>query len=354
MIRTSAKDTPSARPLCARASTFIPSTTCFCVRRIRKSISRALCTPPTLPLLRWPRCVSLPSASGCWRPSYVPGLEGGAHAKLRDVGFSGGRDNFRDFCARIFASDEPRFLRTEHDHLVVFRHADLRAFGSAPQVGNVPPAILYPGRFRQTPGCDRTPGSIGAGHRQSGVHRQPADSWTDAKDPDQLARPQARRSDGGPRARNAQAIIDTVNDGDEIDFVSEFAETLTTNFWAALLHLTDKGNRRHSQLRPRNDAALPAHPDSKRIWQALDRAFAEYAQPPQPGGGARASAENDPLITDIAAQLAALNFADDPLRAGIVPKSVGDFLAGNLVDGFHTAALASANTIYVLARHPEA
>ena len=59
-------------------------------------------------------------------------------------------------------------------------------------------------------------------------------------------------------------------------------------------------------------------------------------------------------MTDLAAQLAALDFPDDPQRAGIVPKSVGDLLAGNLVDGFHTAVLASANTIYALVRHPEA
>jgi cytochrome P450 len=33
---------------------------------------------------------------------------------------------------------------------------------------------------------------------------------------------------------------------------------------------------------------------------------------------------------------------------------LGQFLAGNLVDGVHTASLASANTFYVLVNHPEA
>ena len=66
---------------------------------------------------------------------------------LRDVGFCGGRDNFRAFCTRVFARDEPRFLRTEQDQLVVFRHADLRAFGAAPEVGNVPQACFIPAGF---------------------------------------------------------------------------------------------------------------------------------------------------------------------------------------------------------------
>jgi cytochrome P450 len=85
----------------------------------------------------------------------------------------------------------------------------------------------------------------------------------------------------------------------------------------------------------------------------LDPAFAEYARLLNKAAE-RGLAENDPLMMDLAAQLTALDFPDDPQRAGIVPKSVGDLLAGNLVDGFHTAVLASANTIYALVHHPEA
>ena len=271
---------------------------------------------------------------------------------LRDVGFSGGRDNFRDFCARIFASDEPRFLRTEQDHLVVFRHADLRAFGSARQLGNVPPAILYPGRFRQTPGCDRTPGSIvaevianqvfTANPPLHGPTRKILTSWLGPKHV-ALMEVLAREI--------AQAIIDNVKDGDEVDFVPGIAEPLTTRFWSALLHLTDKETEvmRNCAHEMTLLFRLNRAPED---LQALDRAFLDYASVLNQAAE-RGLAQGDPLITDIAGQLAALNFEDDLSGAGIVPKSVGDFLAGNLVDGFHTAALASANTVYVLARHPD-
>ena len=55
----------------------------------------------------------------------------------------------------------------------------------------------------------------------------------------------------------------------------------------------------------------------------------------------------------MAQDLAAIDMADDLDYGGYVPKTVGAFLAGNLFDGFHTAALAVANTIRTLLDHPE-
>ena len=73
------------------------------------------------------------------------------------------------------------------------------------------------------------------------------------------------------------------------------------------------------------------------------------------GAGMRALAKGDcPFVDGTAADLAEIDIEDDPQYAGIVPKTVGAFLAGNLFDGFHTAALAAANTLYVLLKHPEA
>jgi cytochrome P450 len=156
----------------------------------------------------------------------------------------------------------------------------------------------------------------------------------------------------GLARETAQAIIDTLADGAEIDFVSDFAETMTTNFWAAALRLSRK----------ETNAIRSSVHEMTRLFRltrteedltVLDRAFAEYARLLNSAAD-RGLAENDPLMAGLASQLAVLDFTDDAQRAGIVPKSVGDLLAGNLVDGFHTAVLASANTIHALVRHPEA
>ncbi|MBN9063712.1 MAG: hypothetical protein J0H41_14850 [Rhizobiales bacterium] len=69
---------------------------------------------------------------------------------MDDVGFTAGRDNFRDFCRSIFSAPEPRFLRNDNGQLVVFRNADLLAFGAAPEIGNVPIGKLYPNRYKET------------------------------------------------------------------------------------------------------------------------------------------------------------------------------------------------------------
>lgn len=59
-----------------------------------------------------------------------------------------------------------------------------------------------------------------------------------------------------------------------------------------------------------------------------------------------------PFVGGIAKDLGAVEIADDLDYGGYVPKSAGAFLAGNLFDGFHTAALAATNTLYALASRP--
>jgi cytochrome P450 len=73
------------------------------------------------------------------------------------------------------------------------------------------------------------------------------------------------------------------------------------------------------------------------------------------GAGERARAKGGcPFVEGVAKDLAALEFEDDLSYGGVVPKTVGAFLAGNLFDGFHTAALAVANTLHVMLRNPDA
>ena len=66
----------------------------------------------------------------------------------------------------------------------------------------------------------------------------------------------------------------------------------------------------------------------------------------------RSLAAGSPVMTKITEDLAGVDIPDDLDHVGYVPRTAGAFLAGNLFDGFHTAALAATNTMYALLRRP--
>lgn len=271
---------------------------------------------------------------------------------LNDVGFTGGRDNFKDFCKRIFSQSEPRFLKTDTDQLVVFRHADLQAFGTAPEIGSLPIAKMFPVSGTANQG-ERPPGWEVAKVISSqvftfnpplhGPARRILTTWLGPK---QIALMEATAR------KTAQTIIDKIKDGDEIDFVSTISERMTTGFWSTLLRLTaDEANAiaacAHEMTRLFH---LPRSPED---IDELDKAFSRYAKLLDVAAE-RCLEQGDPAMTEIAQKLKGLSFEDDPFEVGIAPKTLGEMLSGNLVEGYHTAALASANTFYALMRNPEA
>jgi len=270
---------------------------------------------------------------------------------LTEAGFTGGRDNFKEFCKTIFQAPEPRFLRNDQNQLVVFRHEELQAFGTAPEIGNLPIGKLYPARFSGGDNAHK-PGSRIADVISSqvftfnpplhGPARQILINWLGPKQMTSLE---------AVARQVALALLDQVKESDQLDFVSAIAERMTVSFWSFLLHLTAG----------ESDIIANCSREMTRLFhigrgdddiQALDIAFAEYARILD-GAAIRRLSAKDPTFTEIAEKLSALQFNDDPFAVGVTPKSVGELLAGNLVDGFHTAALASANTFYVLAKHPE-
>ncbi|MBE7183245.1 MAG: cytochrome P450 [Methylobacterium mesophilicum] len=234
---------------------------------------------------------------------------------------------------------------------MVFRHADLRAFGTAQQIGNVPIETLYAGHIGQGDLGGKQPGGKVAKVIASQVftfnpplHGPARHILTHWLGPRQISLVE------GLARRIAQEIAETIEDGQEIDFVEAVSERLTVGFWARLLGLTAEETdaigecaRAMTRLfhlkRTAEDAAI------------LDEAFADYAAVLD-RAAERGLAVGDATLTDLEAKRRALDFADDPAEAGIPPKTLGAMLAGNLVDGFHTAVLASANTFFTLARHP--
>lgn len=271
---------------------------------------------------------------------------------LQDAGFTGGRDNFQVFCQRIFAADQPRYLRSGESDLVVFRHADLLAFGTAAQVGNVPPGVAFPGRL------DAPPGTVpAAGKRVAevlatqifftnppihGATRRILLNWIGPK--------RVGDMEGMVRAL-VEEILDNLPLGTEIDFVPRVAEALTVGFWARLLHLTVDEVARMTEAVHRMTRlfVLQRNLDDLAL---LDLAFDAYAGILDAAAD-RGLARGDPDLLEIQRQIGELDFPEDIHVTGILPRSVGQVLSGNLIDGFHTAALATANTCFSLSRHPE-
>ncbi|MGV3553289.1 cytochrome P450 [Rhizobium sp.] len=270
-----------------------------------------------------------------------------------DLGFSGGRDNFRAFCRQVFRTKEPRFLRTPGDQLVVFRHADLMLFGTAPEVGNLPIGRMYPDRFREGASPERSPGweigeVIGSqvftfNPPLHGPARRMLLNWLGPKQVgrmEDLARSVARH------------VVGKIGNGETIDLVSTVADAVVVGFWSRLLHLTEQEEAAIGRCAHEMTRLFHANRSQEDV-AALGKAFAEYARLLDLAA-TRGLEKGDPAMLDIAARLKELDFPDDPDEVGLVPKSVGAVLAGNLVDGFHTAALAAANTFHALLENPEA
>jgi cytochrome P450 len=272
---------------------------------------------------------------------------------LEDFGFSGGRESFRAFCKRAFRDTHPRYLRNEKDQLVVFRHADLQAFGAAPEIGNVPIGKLYPDARADGSEGGAAPGSAikeVIGNQiftyNAPLHGPARRILTDWLSPKQVALME------GVARETARKVIDAALTRRNIDFVTEIAEELTVGFWSKLLHLTDAERIAIGRCAAEMTRLFYANRTAEDL-RVLDQAFAQYAR--VLGAAAdRGLADGDPALTVMAGKLSQLSFDEDPFEAGTVPGSLGALLAGNLVDGFHTAALATANTFHTLLNNQDA
>jgi cytochrome P450 len=270
-----------------------------------------------------------------------------------DFGFYGGRDNFRAFCRQVFRAKEPRFIRTPENQLVVFRHADLMLFGTAPETGNLPIGKMYPNRLKDGASQERPPGwEIGEVISNQvftfnpplhGPARRMLLNWLGPKQViqmEELARMVTR------------GVIGRLEDGETVDLVETVADAVVVGFWSRLLHLTDEEAVMIGRCAREMTRLFHAN-RSQDDLRILDQAFAVYARLLELAA-IRGLEKGDPAMLEIAARLKELDFPDDPHEVGLVPKSVGAVLAGNLVDGFHTAALAAANTFHALLQNPDA
>ncbi|KDA04104.1 cytochrome P450 [Hyphomonas oceanitis] len=273
---------------------------------------------------------------------------------IESLGFTGGRDSFKAFCATAFSEDTPRFLRNAANELVIYRHEDLRAFGAMPEVGALPSGLMFPGLHNLPDDAPLPPGgSIGGViSNQVFTANPPVHGPVRMTLWRQLNPKKAAEMEDTARLV-VRGILHDIRTRSEIDFIEHVAEQLTARFWGQMI-----GMKREEIA-----AAAVAVRDMTSMFyirmtmddlQVADTATAAYGKLVETAALRSLAAGKHPLVNDLAKDLAAIDLADDPAEAGVVAKNVGKLLAGNLVDGFHTAAIAAANTVFALLQNADA
>lgn len=275
---------------------------------------------------------------------------------LEEFGFTGGRDNLRPFAERVFASlsSSPRFLCSAAGELVVFRNKDLQRLAAMSQIGAVPPAVLFGPAFSPDPNSPAVPGSGLANvianqvfTANAPIHKPLRKTLVSRLGPKQVVAME-------PVARAAVVgLLDDLDIGAPVDVVAAIAERLTCEFWGGMLGMT-ASERLAMEGHVRNLTPMFFIEKTPEDVETFDTAARDYLRIIEAATARSISAGDNSFISGLADDLAAVDLDDDPSMAGVVPKNVASLLAGNLIDGFHTAALAAANTIYVLNRNPDA
>lgn len=272
---------------------------------------------------------------------------------LRDWGFTGGHDGLRDFCAKAYSGAAPRFLRVQRnreDILAIFRHADLRAFGSMPALENVPPAILFSADIAEEALTDNhSPGTSVATvlsnqlfTANSPVHRPLRMALLKMVGPKPTA-------DLESRARTiAGDLLAPHRGGGEFDFVRDVAGPLAARYFGSIIGLTPDETIAVSDA-IRNMAPLLNIERSPEEVLQLDTGAGAYRRLIERAAMRSLAEGGCPHVTALAEELAGMPQCMDIHRSGIVPRNAGLFFVGNFFDAFHTAAVAVSNAVIVLA-----
>ena len=278
---------------------------------------------------------------------------------VTEFGFTGGRESLKQFCRNAFAHDEPRFLRNDANDLVVFRHADLRALGAIAAIANVPPGIMYPGLTLEAASGDLPP----EGQRPPGfavqsilsnqfftmnppIHGPVRKLLVGQLGPKQVAHMEALARE------TIQALVDDLPTGEVVDFVAQFCETLTARFFGTLIGMTDdeKGAVAESVREMAPLFLLNPEPEDLEL---LDVGAGHWRELIETATLRTLATGDSAMLNGMAQNLANISHDEDVNTVGIVPRNLGAFMAGNLIDAFHTIALGTCNTLYTLLHHPE-
>ena len=288
-------------------------------------------------------------------PIDIAGLE-----EVTDYGFTGGRDSLKEFCRNVFAKSEPRFLRNAANDLVVFRYADLRAMGAIHAIANVPPSGWYPGltleeASSQLPADGKWPPRLAIStilSNQFFTMNPPIHGPVRKILVSQLGPKQVAQLENLAREIISD-LIEELPNGEVVDFAAEFCEKLTARFFGTLLGMTDE--EKVAIVESVRDMTplfyLDASPEDLNL---LDHGAGNWRTLMETATLRTLSSGKSEMLNTMAEALAKINYEEDVDTVGMVPRNLGAFVAGNLIDAFHTIALGACNTVYSLLHHPEA
>ncbi|HYZ48976.1 MAG TPA: cytochrome P450, partial [Sphingomonas sp.] len=141
-------------------------------------------------------------------------------------------------------------------------------------------------------------------------------------------------------------LIDEVAGQSEIDFSFQFTERLTSRFWGVLLGMTPQEEELVVEaVREMTPFFFIERTDEETIL--INGATGRYLEIVAGAIERSLAAGGNALLESMAAEFDAIDLPGKP-------ESLGMSMAANLIDGFHTAALAAANTTYHLLRNPDA
>ena len=279
---------------------------------------------------------------------------------ISDYGFTGGRDSLKEFCRNVFAKPEPRFLRNDDNDLVVFRYADLRALNAIHAVANVPPSGWYPGLTLEEassalPADGKWPPRLAISTILSNqfftmnppIHGPVRKILVSQLGPKQIAQLE------GLARETISGLIDELPGEGVIDFIADFCEKLTARFFGTLLGMTDE----------EKVAIVESVRDMTPLFQLnatsedldlLDVGAGNWRTLMETATLRTLRSGKSEMLNTMAEALDKIKFEEDIDTIGMVPRNLGAFVAGNLIDAFHTIAVGACNTIYTLLHHPEA
>jgi cytochrome P450 len=142
------------------------------------------------------------------------------------------------------------------------------------------------------------------------------------------------------------ALVEDACHRESIDFLHQFTERLTARFWAALLGMDGAEEARIVALVAAMSPMFYFIKEKEEV-SAADHATREYLEIITRAVDRTLENGGSPLLSEMADDFDAIV---EPGR----PEDLGVMLASNFIDGFHTAALASATAVLNLLRAPEA
>jgi cytochrome P450 len=238
-------------------------------------------------------------------------------------------------------------MRAGSGRLVAFRNEDLRRIAANPFAGNMPFENLMRRTFID-----------GAQDTQTTIDERPSfkrflvDQIFTANSPRHRPMRHVLASRIMPKQSAAlapiadqivQELINELAGPDDVDFASQFAEQLTGRFWERAIGMS-------REERDRTIAAVHALTPLFFVTRtseeivSLEGAIGEYLD--VLSAAVERSVEGNPLLLSMRREFDVLEIDDRPRNFGV-------WVATNVIDGFHTAAVACVNVMYCLLRAPE-